>query len=123
MLTQKLEEADGLFAADSSSEEPPAAAAAAAAGAGCAQDMPSKCKQPQEAASAAALAAGPGLTAGGAGSGVSSRGVGFTRQEFYCRLYGTVQDPSEVLQVLLRHKTVLSDVVVDVLLKLQLGRV
>jgi hypothetical protein len=49
--------------------------------------------------------------------------VGFTRLEFYCRLYGTVQDPSKVLEVLLWQKTVLSDVVVDVLLRLQLGRV
>jgi len=48
--------------------------------------------------------------------------VGFSREEFYGRVYGCVDDPGEVLQVLLQQKTLLVDVVTDVLLRAQLGR-
>jgi hypothetical protein len=108
LFTQALEAADSLFADGSSSASPaPAAAAAAGVGADSALRMeatPGQQQQQQQQQQDVPA------------------GVGLTRQEFYGRLYGTVSDPAEVLQVLLQQKTMLAAAATDTILKAQLGR-
>jgi hypothetical protein len=104
LLTQVLEAADSLF--DGNSSIPPAAAAGVGAGSALRLATPRQQQQQQQQEE----------------EGDVPAGVGFARQEFYGRLYGTVSDPSEVLQVLLQHKTMLAAAATDMILKAQLGR-
>jgi hypothetical protein len=110
LLTQGLEAADGLLAAADVGSNGQAAAAVndtsntAAPGSAARSAQQEVLEQQQEGTEVA-----PGAA------------LYCSRQEFYGRLYGTVQDPAEVLQALLRAKTRLAAAATGVVLRAQLG--